>query len=64
MPGLIPLEKNTSHTPAQLGAYSRWSTAHKVSHERGGAEKLKGWIPVRHVSMEYVGFREATACKL
>ena len=29
-----------------------------------GASELKGWIPVKHVSMEYTGWREAGGCRL
>ena len=31
----------------QLGAYSRWSTSHKISHEWGGADKP--WEPLRNL---------------
>jgi len=30
---------------------------------QGGAARLKGWIPVRHVSMEYTGWRDAGGCR-
>ena len=29
----------------------------------GGTSRLKGWIPVRHVSMEYTGWRDAGGCR-
>ena len=37
----------TRGTRGQLGAYSRWSTSHKISHEWGGADKP--WEPLRNV---------------
>ena len=32
--------------------------------EEGGSAKIKGWIPMKHVSMEYTHYRDSWGCKV
>jgi len=49
----------STYRVSMTGCYSFFAV-----EEGGNGDKLKGWIPMKHVSMEYTHWRDAGGCKL